>query len=110
MQLLKNEFEKYFPDLAEGSDVFSRNSFSVMIDIATIPEEIQDELLGLRNDLAGRKMFMTKSLSQFWSSMLSFHPKLSKKACALLLNSPPLVFVKADFLLSCTSNQRLATS
>ena len=41
---LDNKFEKYFPDLAEGSDVFPRNSFSVTIDIATIPDEVQDEL------------------------------------------------------------------
>ena len=40
LQSLENEFEKYFPDLEEGSDVFPRNPFSVMIDIATIPEEV----------------------------------------------------------------------
>ena len=49
LQSLENEFEKYFPDLAEGSDVFPQNPFSVMINIATIPEEVQDELLELRN-------------------------------------------------------------
>ena len=29
-----------------------------MIDIATVPEELQDELLDLRNDSAGREMFL----------------------------------------------------
>ena len=77
---LENEFEKYFPDLEEGSDVFLRNPFSVMIVIATIPEEFQDELLELRNDSAGREIFKTKSLPQFWSSMLTFYPKLSMEA------------------------------
>ena len=57
MQSLENEFEKYSPDLAEGSHVFPQNSFSVMIDIATIPEEVQDELLEFRNNSAGREMF-----------------------------------------------------
>ena len=66
LQSLENEFEKYFPDLEEGADVFPRNPFFVMMDIATIHE---DELLELRNDSAGREIFMTKSLSQFWSSI-----------------------------------------
>ena len=84
LQSLENEFEKYFPDL-EGSDVFPRNPFSVMIDIATIPEEVQDELLELRNDSAGREIFMTKSLSQFWSSMLTSYPKLSTEALRVIV-------------------------
>ena len=110
LQSLKNEFEKYFPDLEEGSDVFPRNPFSVMIDIATIPEEVQVELLELRNDSADREIFVTKSLSQFWSSMLTFYQSYQRNHCALLFHLPPLIFVKADFLLSCTSNHRLATS
>ena len=85
LQSLENEFEKYFPDLEEGFDVFPRNPFSVMIDIATILEEVQDELLELRNDLVGREIFMTKSLSQFWSSMLTSCPKLSTEALRLIV-------------------------
>ena len=84
-QSLENEFEKYFPDLEEGSDVFSQNPFSLMIDIATIPEEVQDELLELRNDSADREIFMTKSLSQFWSSMLTSYPKLSMEALRFIV-------------------------
>ena len=56
-----------------------------MIDIATIPKEFQDELLELRNDSAGLKIFMTKSLSQFWSSMLTSYPKLSAEALRVIV-------------------------
>ena len=56
-----------------------------MIDIATIPEEVQDELLELRNDSAGCEIFMTKSLSQFWSSMLTSYPKLSTEALRVIV-------------------------
>ena len=110
LRLLENKFEKYFYDLAEGSDDFSQNLYSVMIDIATIPEEVQDELLELRNDSAGREIFMTKSLLQFWSSILSSHPRLSTEALRVIVHLPTLIFLKADFLFSCTSNQRIATS
>ena len=85
LQLLENEFEKYFSDLEEGSDVFPRNPFSVMIDIVTIPEEVQDELLELRNDSAGCEIIVTKSLSQFWSSMLTSYPKLSTEALGVIV-------------------------
>ena len=85
LQSLENEFEKYFPDPEEGSDVFLRNPFSVIIDIATIPEEVQDELLEFRNDSAGREIFMTKSLPQFWSSMLTSYPKLSMEALRVIV-------------------------
>ena len=85
LQSLENEFKKYFPDLEEGFDVFPQNLFSVMIDIATISEEVQDELLELRNDSAGREIFMTKSLSQFWSSMLTSYSKLSMKALRVIV-------------------------
>ena len=85
LQSLENEFEKYFPNLEEGSDVFPGNPFSVMIDIATIPEEVQDELLELRNDSAGREIFVTKSLSQFWSSMLTSYPELSKEPLRVIV-------------------------
>ena len=57
---------------------------SVMIGIATIPEKVRDELLELRNDSASCEMFMTKSLSQFWSSMFSY-PKLSTKSSRVIV-------------------------
>ena len=56
-----------------------------MIDIATTPEEVQDELLELRNDSDGREIFMAKSLSHFWSSMLTSYPKLSTEALRVIV-------------------------
>ena len=97
LQLLENEFEKYFSDLEEGSDVFPRNPFSVMIDIATIPEEVQDKLLELRNDSAGREIFMTKSLSQFWSFMLTSYPKLSTEALCVIVPFTSTYFCESGF-------------
>ena len=56
-----------------------------MIDITTIPEEIQDELLDFRNDSAGRAMFMMNLLTQFWISMLQSYPKLSTEALHVIV-------------------------
>ena len=47
----------------KGFVTFPQNPFSPAMDIATVPKEVQNELLDLRNELASRKMFMAKSLS-----------------------------------------------
>ena len=70
LQSLENEFKKFFLDLEKVSKVFLRNPFSPMRDITIISEKAQDDLLDLRNDSANCEMFMIKSLTQFWISML----------------------------------------
>ena len=67
------------------------------IDIATIPEEVQDELLELRTDSGGREMFMTKSLSQFWSFMLSSYPKLSTEALRVIVPFASTYLCESEF-------------
>ena len=62
---LEKEFQRYFPDLNEWFLTFSRNPFCPAMDITTVPEEVQDELLDLRNDSASCEVFMEKLLSQF---------------------------------------------
>ena len=63
LRSLEKEFRRYFFDLDEEFIAFPRNPFSPAMDIATVSEEVQDELLDLRNDSASREMFMKKSLS-----------------------------------------------
>jgi len=85
LQSLEKEFQNYFPDPTEGVEVFPRNPFSPMTDIATVPEELQDELLDLRNDSAGREMFLEKSLTQFRCIMLWSYTKVSKEASRVIV-------------------------
>ena len=53
------------------------------MDIATVPEEVQDDLLDFRNDSASRELFMEKSLSQFWCTMLLSYPKVLTEALSV---------------------------
>ena len=69
LQSLEREFWKYFPDLAEGVETFPRNPFLSKLNIETVPDEVQDKFLDLRNDSAGREIFKEKSLSEFWCTM-----------------------------------------
>ena len=85
LRSLEKEFQRYFPDLDQGFATFPRNSFSPVMDIATVPEEVQDELLDLRNDSASREMFMEKSLSQFLCTMLRSYLKLLTEALHVIV-------------------------
>ena len=69
----------------EGFVTFPRNPFASAMDIATVPKEVQDELLDLRNDPASSEMFMKKSLSQFWCTMLRSYPKVSTEALRVIV-------------------------
>ena len=51
----------------------------------------------LRNDSAGREMFMTKSLSQFWRSMLSSEPKLSTEALRVIISFASAYLCESEF-------------
>ena len=51
---------RYFPYLVEGNKSFPRNSLSPMVNIATVPEDVQGKLLDLRNDATCRGIFMEK--------------------------------------------------
>ena len=85
LRSLEKEFQRYFPDLDEGFVTFPRNSFSPALDIAAVPDEVQDELLDLRNDSASREMIMEKSLSQFWCTMLRSYPKVWTEALRVIV-------------------------
>ena len=85
LRLLEKEFHRYFPDLDDGFVTVPRNLFSPAIDIATVPEEVQDELLDLRNGSASREVLMEKSLSQFYCTMLRSYPKVSTEALRVIV-------------------------
>ena len=60
---LEREFQKYFLNLAKGDEIFVRNPFSILIEITTNADQIQDELLDLKNDSSARDLFQQKSLT-----------------------------------------------
>ena len=68
-----------------GFVTFPRNPFSPAMDIATVLEEVRDELLDLRKDSASLEMFIEKPLSQFWCTMLRSYPKVLTKALRVIV-------------------------
>ncbi len=62
-----------------------RNPFSDILDITTIPSEVQDEFLDLKHDSSVKDLYEEKSLNVFWCSMHQSYPKVSEIALRLLL-------------------------
>ncbi len=69
-----------------------RNGFSSTFDIATIPSDVQDEFLDLKNDYTAKDLFGKKSLTVFWCSVHQSYPKLSEIALRVLLPFQLLIY------------------
>ena len=85
LHALEKELNCYFPDVAEEESKLVRNPFSLYLDISEISDNLQDELLDMRNDSSARELFLEKSLSQFWVSMQLSYPKISRAALKIVV-------------------------
>ncbi|KAG7175940.1 SCAN domain-containing protein 3-like 20, partial [Homarus americanus] len=63
LKSLESELKKYFPDFEEEDGKLVRNPFSGTLDIATIPNDVQDEFLDLKNDSAAKDLYEERSLT-----------------------------------------------
>ncbi|KAG7157454.1 hypothetical protein Hamer_G005894, partial [Homarus americanus] len=55
----------YFPEFEEEEGKLVRNPFSGTLDIATIPNDVQDKFLDLKNNSAAKDLYEEKSLTVF---------------------------------------------
>lgn len=85
LQSLENEFQHYFPELTEDEAALVRNPFSPHLNIDSIPDEVQDEFLDMKNDSSARSLFGEKLLTQFWCVMYKSYPNISMLALRVLL-------------------------
>uniref|UniRef100_K7FML1 Uncharacterized protein n=1 Tax=Pelodiscus sinensis TaxID=13735 RepID=K7FML1_PELSI len=79
LRKLRDEFQRYFPEVDRTRDglSFIRNPFTT--DVNSVPEDLQEEFLDLKNDFAG---VYTEKL---WASMTRSYPNLSAHAVRFLL-------------------------
>jgi zinc finger BED domain-containing protein 5/7/8/9 len=85
LQSLEKEIQRYFPELSEQEASVVRNPFHAALDVANIPEEVQDEFIELRNDSIARDLFKEKSLTEFWCSMRRSYPNVALLSFKLLV-------------------------
>ncbi|XP_042237000.1 zinc finger BED domain-containing protein 5-like [Homarus americanus] len=85
LKSLESELKKYFPEFEEEDGKLVRNPFSGTLDIAALPNDVQDEFLDLKNDSAAKDLYEERSLTVFWCSMYQSYPKVSEIALRVLL-------------------------
>jgi hypothetical protein len=74
-----------------------RNLFHASLDVADVPDEVQDDLLELRSDYSARDLFQAKSLPQFWCAVRHSYPKISLLSIRLLLPLAPTYLCESGF-------------
>ncbi|XP_068227879.1 zinc finger BED domain-containing protein 5-like [Palaemon carinicauda] len=97
LQSLEKEVERYFPELSQEQEALVRNPFCTELDISSIPDEIQDEYLNLRNDSSARDLFKVKSVTQFWCGMYQSYSKISMIALRVLVPFASTYLCEAGF-------------
>ena len=83
LENLESEFKSYFPE-AVGDDLsLARNPFRLSPE--KVKDELQDQLIDLKNDSSCRDLFEFLPVTKFWLSLASSHPQISKIALKKLL-------------------------
>ncbi|XP_068238447.1 zinc finger BED domain-containing protein 5-like [Palaemon carinicauda] len=95
LQSLEKEVKRYFPELSQEQEALVRNPFCT--DVSSIPDEIQDEYLDLRNDSSARDLFKVKSVTQFWCGMYQSYSKISMIALCVLVPFASTYLCEAGF-------------
>ncbi|XP_042240697.1 zinc finger BED domain-containing protein 5-like [Homarus americanus] len=85
LKSLESKLKKYFPEFEEEDGKLVGNPFSGTLDIAIIPNDVQDEFLDLKNDSAAKDLYEERSLTVFWCSMYQSYPKVSEIVLRVLL-------------------------
>ncbi|UYV73394.1 hypothetical protein LAZ67_10003027 [Cordylochernes scorpioides] len=85
LTLLSASFDKYFPYLDVEKMEWVVNPF-MHCEIQHLEEEMQENLIDLKNDLVFKRLYTEKELSEFWLCLNSKFPKLSNAAIESLLS------------------------
>ena len=78
---LQTEFKSNFPELSRDAFTLVRNPFRVAIE--QVDDELQDELIDLKNDSGCRDLFEDVPVTEFWIQVSSSYPQ--NKNCLMKL-------------------------
>ena len=80
---LESEFKHYFPEVSGDDLSLARNPFRLSPE--NVEDELQDQLVDLKNDSSCRDLFETLPVTEFWLNVASSYPEISKIALKKLL-------------------------
>ena len=73
---LKKEFLTYFPEISNVDLELVRKPFSNLLE--KVCDDLQNELIDLRNDSGCKDMFNSLSICEFWARVCCFVPTCGK--------------------------------
>ena len=107
LQCLKQEFERYFPDLTHDdlpNWKLARNPFRVDVDI--LPDEIQEEFLEMKCNSVAKDDFEAMPLNDFWAKYVHVYINLGNVAMRTLLPFSATYLCESGFsALACMKTQ-----
>ena len=80
---LKKEFLTYFPEISNVDLELVRKPFSIPLE--KVCDDLQDELIDLRNDSGCKDMFDSLSVCEFWARVCASCPRVAKVCMKVLL-------------------------
>uniref|UniRef100_K7G9P4 DUF4371 domain-containing protein n=1 Tax=Pelodiscus sinensis TaxID=13735 RepID=K7G9P4_PELSI len=85
LRKLRDEFQRYCQEVDRTRDglSFIRNPFTT--DVNSVPEDLQEELLDLKNDFAAQDVYQQSTIEKCWASMTRSYLNLSAHAVRFLL-------------------------
>uniref|UniRef100_K7F2K4 DUF4371 domain-containing protein n=1 Tax=Pelodiscus sinensis TaxID=13735 RepID=K7F2K4_PELSI len=81
---LRDELQRYFLEGNRTTDELSfiRNPFTT--DVNSVPEDLQEEFLALKNDFAAQDVYQQSTIEKFWASVTGSYPNLSANTVRFL--------------------------
>ena len=83
LTVLKNEFDRYLPELSDDDLKLARNPFKLSVEIA--PVHCLGEFLELSTRSGVRDMFKDKAITEFWPMIFHSYSKFTEIAIRALL-------------------------
>ena len=99
LNVLRDEFTRYFPEIKKSDFNLVRNPFVEAVQDC-IPDEldaVQEEFLNLINDSNAKVLFSTRTLPKFWCSMLRTYPLVAQIAIKAILPFPSTYLCETGF-------------
>ena len=101
LKTMKDEFERYFPDISKLEFDIVRNPFSInLYETNPIPDDMnqaQEELIVLINDSNAKEIFKNSSLSKFCCQMIENYQEISHFALQVILPFPATYLYETAF-------------
>uniref|UniRef100_K7F938 Uncharacterized protein n=1 Tax=Pelodiscus sinensis TaxID=13735 RepID=K7F938_PELSI len=103
LRKLRDEFQRYFPEVDRTKDglSFIKNPFTT--DVNSVPEDLQEEFLDLKND------FAAQGIEKFWASMTRSYPNLSAHTVRFLLPFASTYMCETGFALLLSTRDQYET-